>query len=318
MNRTPSRIGQPRTFPETETPLPIQRPPIAVDYYGNGYPHWTVLEGTPYARPAQTARQASLQRNAAVTRLRWHGGRDGNDEALALAEKLSSCVHGNRCLSGACAMDGRAVQRWFVSASSSALPKLMTPAETAPKLLSLVPDFGRCRIGHLARFDMAAFRNSAAGALLASNITRYCFAVDASLNHDDGDVAHAYWQLQLWGFFREPNAPWRAELKARANASGVVPKPIKVITSRSPVAAAAYGFKSTFNRRVSFIKTNLERDDRGECRNTRGRLLRGSAWTELMMFLDRVGLERRLLVEGIPSFPLFPMGFRAGPQGHGR
>jgi hypothetical protein len=73
----------------------------------------------------------------------------------------------------------------------------------------------------------------------------------------------------------------------------------------SPEAGAAYGFKSVFVRRVSFVKANLERDDRGECWNTRDRPLRGHAWVELMLFLDRIGLDKRLLVEGITnSHPL--------------
>ena len=61
-------------------------------------------------------------------------------------------------------------------------------------------------------------------------------------------------------------------------------------------AAAAYGVKDTFVRRVSYRKTNLEREDRGECWNTRGRILRGDAWVELMLFLDRIGLQRRLVL----------------------
>jgi hypothetical protein len=61
-------------------------------------------------------------------------------------------------------------------------------------------------------------------------------------------------------------------------------------------AAAAYGVKDTFVRRVSYRKANLDREDRGECWNTRGRILRGEPWVELMLFLDRIGLQRRLLL----------------------
>jgi hypothetical protein len=47
------------------------------------------------------------------------------------------------------------------------------------------------------------------------------------------------------------------------------------------------------------MKANLNRDDRGECRNTNARLLRGDAWIELMLFLDRMSLENRLLGHGL-------------------
>ena len=61
-------------------------------------------------------------------------------------------------------------------------------------------------------------------------------------------------------------------------------------------ATVAYGVKDTFERRESYLKTNLHREDRGECRNTRGRILRGGPWVELMLFLDRIGLENRILL----------------------
>jgi hypothetical protein len=83
---------------------------------------------------------------------------------------------------------------------------------------------------------------------------------------------------------------------------------VKIVMPNSPEAGAADGLKSTFVRRGSFIKANLDRDDRGACWNTRERLLRGPAWVELMIFLDRIGLERRLLIRGIglPQFPREP------------
>ena len=54
--------------------------------------------------------------------------------------------------------------------------------------------------------------------------------------------------------------------------------------------------KSTFVRRVSYRKAYLDRKD---CWNTRGRILRGDAWVELMLFLDRIGLQRRVLLSTI-------------------
>lgn len=88
--------------------------------------------------------------------------------------------------------------------------------------------------------------------------------------------------------------PWREELKALLNPNGGVTRPVKVVEPDSLEAAAAYGVKSTFVRRVSHW--NMGREDRGECWNTRDRILRGDAWVELMLFLDRIGLQRRILL----------------------
>ena len=76
-------------------------------------------------------------------------------------------------------------------------------------------------------------------------------------------------------------------------------RPVKVVKPNSLVAAAAYGVKGTFVRRLSYLKKNLHREDRRECSNTRGRHLRGDAWVELQLFLDRIGLQNRLLLSTI-------------------
>jgi hypothetical protein len=81
--------------------------------------------------------------------------------------------------------------------------------------------------------------------------------LDASLNHDDGKPDEAYWQLQWWGFFEEPRGSWRERLKALSNPFRAVARPVWKVTPASPKAAAACGMKSTFNRRVSYVKANL-------------------------------------------------------------
>jgi hypothetical protein len=177
------------------------------------------------------------------------------------------------------------------------------------RTISLVPEFGRVEVGQLRTFDDAAFRRSTRDALIVSGIQRFILGFDVSLNHDDGKPDEAHWQLQWWGFFEEPDGPWRERLKALANPSRIVSRPIKAITPDSLEAAAAYGLKSTFKRRVSCAKANLDRDDRGGCRNTNDRLLRGDAWVELMLFLDRIGLENRLLGHGV-TIPFQPLRSR--------
>jgi hypothetical protein len=176
----------------------------------------------------------------------------------------------------------------------------------AMRAISLVPEFGRVAVGQLHTFDNAAFRRSTRDALLGSGIQRFILGLDVSLNHDDGKTDEAHFQLQWWGFFEEPAGNWRDLLKALANPSRIVSRPIKAITPDSFEAAAAYGLKSTFKRRVSYVEANRRRPDRGKCRNTRDRFLRDEAGVELMLFLDRIGLENRMLGHGltVPYQPL--------------
>jgi hypothetical protein len=105
----------------------------------------------------------------------------------------------------------------------------------------------------------------------------------------------------------------REQLKALLNPNRGVTRPVKVKKPTSLEAAAAYGVKSIFVRRVSYRKANLEREDRGECWNTRGRILRGDPWVELMLFLDRIGLQKRILLSARnPS--LAPLHSRNDPR----
>jgi hypothetical protein len=177
------------------------------------------------------------------------------------------------------------------------------------RAISLVPDFGRVTVGHLLTFDNAAFRKSTRDALVVSGIQRFILGLDVSLNHDDGKTDEAHFQLQWWGFFDEPDGPWRERLKALANRSRIVRRPVMAITPDSLEAAAAYGLKSTFKRRVSYVEANRRRSDRGKCRNTRDRFLRDEAGVELMLFLDRIGLENRMLGHDV-TIPYQPLRSR--------
>jgi hypothetical protein len=306
-------------MPAMKTPPPLDMPPLVSrlklmtapfrdphGLFSGGPPHWTVSRGKKYERPCQTLVQANRQRKVTTKRLHRHGNRNGNMASLNLEAKLLACTPARPCLSGACPICMRAQQRLLVIASIHILPQLARPAGDAPKAISLVPDFGRVELGALAGFDVAKFRRDTRATLRASGVNRFLLGLDVSLNHEDGKRDDAHWQLQWWGLFEEPSGSWRKRLKALANKTRAIRRPVKAITPDSLEAAAAYGLKSTFKRRVSCVKANLDRDDRGACRNTNDRLLRGDASVELMLFLDRMSLENRLLGHGltIPYQPL--------------
>jgi hypothetical protein len=176
------------------------------------------------------------------------------------------------------------------------LQPLIRDPKYRPLVLSLVPEWGRISAGSLNTFDIDAFLVSIRKALKACEIDHYKLGLDVSLNQEAGIANRGYWQLQFWGFFHPLKRRWREPLKALLNPNGGVTVPVKVIKPDSVEAAAAYAVKDRFGRRLSYLKMNLHREDRGECRNTRGRILRGGPWVELMLFLDRIGLENRILL----------------------
>jgi hypothetical protein len=291
--------------------MPLQRPKLGKQYdplglFGNGPPTWTVNKGKLGERPSCSAREATGQRDATARKLRWHAKHAdllaGNETATtiaasALADKLDACAPPrNPCLSGACPVCMRAQQRWQVTDTMHVLRPLVCDAGYHPQVLSLVPEFGRILVGSQNTFEIDKFLDFVREALKACGIAHYKLGLDVSLNQQVGVAGPGFWQLQVWGFFHKPKRGWRVKLKARLNPNSGVKRPVKVIKPNSLEAAAAYGVKDTFVRRVSYRKANLDREDRGECANTRDRILRGDAWVELMLFLDRIGLERRILL----------------------
>ena len=144
-------------------------------------------------------------------------------------------------------------------------------------------------------------------------MVHYKLGLDVSLDHLAGVARPKHWQLQLWGFFHEPKRGWQAQLKALLDPNDVMTRPVQVEKRDSLKATAAYGVKSIFDRREWYRKANLEREDRGECWNTRRRHLRGDAWVELMLFLDRIGLQRRILLSA-RNLPLPPLHSQNAPR----
>jgi hypothetical protein len=313
--RTAIAPGQRRRFvvPKLDDPLGL---------FGDGPPWWTISKGKAWQRPSSTARQAKRQREARAFKLRWHGNHvamlAGNPTsrsiaALALADKLDRCAPPELpCLSGACPICIRALQRWFVAENVGVLKPLVQRGYQA-QALSLVPECGMTRVGSLSTCDIDKFRDAMRQALKACGIVHYKLGLDVSLDHVAGVASPKHWQLQLWGFFHEPKSGWQAHLTALVDPNNVMTRPVQVEKRDSLKATAAYGVKSTFDRRERYWKANLKRKDRGGCWNTRPRILRGEAWVELMLFLDHIGLQRRLLLSSRNS-PLQPLDSRNAPR----
>jgi hypothetical protein len=290
--------------------VPLDRPSFQKydpqELFGDGPPDWTIERGKFGERPSSSAFEAELQRDATARRLRWHAkhadplaGKQTatSNVALALADKLAACSPPHRpCLSGACPICMRGQQRWMVEDTMRVLGWMPGDPRYSRQVICLVPEFGRIPAGSLNAFDIDKFLESVRAALQGCAIDHYKLGLDISLNQRAGVASPGVWQPQLWGFFHKPKRGWQGKLKAQINPNGGVTQPVKVVEADSLEAAAAHAVKSTFVRRVSYRKANVDRGHRGECEDTRDLFLRGDHWVELTFFLDRIGLERRVVL----------------------
>jgi len=89
-----------------------------------------------------------------------------------------------------------------------------------------------------------------------------------------------------------------SELRQHFPADDRIRKPLKVARFDGEPAGIAYTMKPGFERRQSYQQVKQTSDGTRECQNTRGRPLRGSDTVELMVFLERLGLRKRLILLG--------------------
>jgi hypothetical protein len=126
---------------------------------------------------------------------------------------------------------------------------------------------------------------------------------DFSINIDTVNGGAPILQGQFLMLIEKPKGTWQKRLKPLINSSGEIKKPLFKRKYISSHAQLAYAIKNEFIQRESYIKSN--NPDRNPHMNTREKKLRGPPWLKLMVFLDRIGLQGRLIdhnagVGGVP------------------
>ena len=88
------------------------------------------------------------------------------------------------------------------------------------------------------------------------------------------------------------------QLRAKFPTSASISRPFRSAIWDGKLVALAYGMKPNFGRRQSYTQQKVTAAGTRNCRNTRGRPLTGPQAVEVALFLDRIGLRRRLILHG--------------------
>jgi hypothetical protein len=259
-------------------------------WYGNGPPHWTTGKAK---RPAKTAEEAHENRLRLIKRLRKHLQKSPETEALLV--RLKSCDDGSRCHSAACPECARAYTRWFVQAGR----KLLKALATETSVLSLVHDQLRVPLNELTARSVQKAKRKIQTILTKAGVTTYVGGIDISANEDETGRVEPYYQIQTW-ILAPTDQVRAAERKLRKTfpRTELTSRPVKIQAWDGNVGALAYSLKSTFDRRVSYLRKGSEDGSQHACRNTRDRPPRVKQHIELAITLDRVGLHARLHLAG--------------------
>jgi hypothetical protein len=264
-------------------------------WYSDDPPHWPISSGKKWERPSQTAPQAYEQREKVVRRFYRHGF---NQSHVALvARSIERCRPNHRCGNGACSECTRALQRWAVeNVHPATAPILKSNGELI--LVSLVPDYAATyAIRPTLNWDKVITRLCAD--MNDVNIPWAIGGSDFSINIDLINGREPVLQGQFWMLIEKPKGNWEELLKELINSSGTIKRPLKKSDYAGSYAQLAYGIKNEFNKRETYIKRTKLRNPH---MNTREKKLRGDLWLKLMLFLDHIGLEGRLIEHNALSF----------------
>ena len=136
-------------------------------------------------------------------------------------------------------------------------------------------------------------------ALAAAGLPAGVIGIDVSFNEHLTTDFRPHWVLHPRVFVPGMLGDTQIKtLRAHFSPSDLIRRPLKVAAFDGNLTGIAYGMKPEFGRRQSYEQTKPTAKGTRQCRNTRGRPLRGSEAVELAVFLNRVGLRRRLILHG--------------------
>lgn len=147
-------------------------------------PHWTINKGKPFQGPCQTAAEASDARLRCVGVCRRYAKYD--PAAKDVANELDGCSPRRRCWDGACPECNRALQRLFVIAGPRLIKRWNRKHPDNPgwREVTLIPDYGRCKIGNLHKLNVDAIWLRTKRRLQKLGVTLAFGGIDFSVNID--------------------------------------------------------------------------------------------------------------------------------------
>ena len=263
--------------------------------YADGPPAW--LEGKD-KRQSQTAGQAHAERLRLIKRLRRFG--KDNSSALEVASRLTGCGPRRRCFSGACPECARAFQRAVVTATVRFLEADTGRLGRRTTILSPISTLGIIEPGKLDSTILRDVRLHVTKVLASAGVRTAIIGVDLSFNEDRDGAFDPHWLVHVRAIVpRQLPTHMLGQLRKEFPTTALIPKPFRAVSFDGNLTGIAYTIKPSFGRRQSYLQAKPAGDSVRLCRNTRGRPLTGEQAVELAVFLDRIGLRKRLILHGL-------------------
>ena len=196
------------------------------------------------------------------------------------------------------------------------------PSSDTIVCVSIVPADGASKPGKLSQDQHARNVRRWKAALGRAGVTWFIGGSDWSFNEHDEDRYPGHWSHHLYGFAAttEPEELKKA-LQRQFPKTDVIPRPVKVQVWDGQKRPIRYMLKPEFWRRIGtddaqrFDKTN---SGQRSCRATDKQPLPSSRKRELLLHLDQIGLQGRLVMRWLQIVHLGVAGsavVERGPKG---
>jgi len=223
----------------------------------------------------------------------------GNQACIDLADKLDQCRPKHRCRSAACPECATAGQRLVANVTRRFLKKQNSDGAKIV-CVTIIPADGMIKPGKLdaAEHERAARRWK--DRLGKAGAEWFVGATDLSMNEHKRGRNKSRWSAHIHGITvnKNPKKLKRALKKKFPKTKGIR-RPVMVEEWDGDQKALRYIFKPNFSRRIA--TDNAQRYDKKtgtmrKCRNTDPQPLKSKQKRELLLHLDGIGMQSRLLM----------------------
>jgi hypothetical protein len=217
---------------------------------------------------------------------------------LRLADKLENCSKRRRCQSLACPECGDAAQRLLAKVTQRFLKKQAREGTTV--CITVVPADGTAKSGRLSPGDHDRAVRRWRDRLAKAGIMWFVGATDFSFNEQTQGRFKPHWSVHFYGM-TVTKAPKKLKrsLKALFPKAKSIPRPVEIKEWDGNIKALRYILKPNFWRRIATDDAQRHNKKTGgtrKCRDTDRQPLRSRQKRELLVFLDNLGMQARLIM----------------------
>jgi hypothetical protein len=255
-----------------------------------------MLDKGNYATGPKGDKQKSERENLVVW-LRKKG--KGNQACIDLADKLDRCKPKHRCQSPACAECATAGQRLMAGVARRFL-KGQNGDDVGIVCVTIIPADGMVKPGKLDKGEHERATRRWKGRLGKAGIEWFVGATDISMNEDRQGRKKPRWSAHIHGITinKNPKKLKRA-LKKQFPKTKAIRRPVMVEEWDGDKKALRYIFKPHFSRRIA--TDDAQRYDKKagamrSCRDTDMQPLKSIQKRELLLHLDDIGIQSRILM----------------------